>query len=129
MWNVKDIGRLIKQYGGEVDSSSCVDLDAANLVLDIFEQIEACGKEKTSTVNDDKHDCGKKVNIIDIDDSSSDESLVEIPPSTNPMTAKGSEVGANLYYGPLPPVASQAVMLTYSEFGGCRVEQVDINTK
>ena len=51
------------------------------------------------------------MNIIDIDDSSSDEvgafeSLVDLPPATNPLTAKVSEVGANPYYGPLPPVAS-----------------------
>ena len=57
-WNVKDIGRLIKQYGGEIGSSRSQELDAAYLVLDLFEQIEACGKEKTSTLNDDKHDCG-----------------------------------------------------------------------
>ena len=38
-WNLKDISRMISQYGGEI-SSSDEDVDAVDLVLDIMEQIQ-----------------------------------------------------------------------------------------
>jgi len=129
-WNLKDIARLINQYGGEINRSD-KDVDAVDLVIDIMEQIEACSKEKTSAMNDDKHDC-KTVKIITIDDSSDDEidtleTQLETAPSISPIVTKCSEVKEGWYYGPAPPVASQAVKITYSEFGGCRVEQIDMN--
>jgi len=149
-WNLKDITRMISQYGGEI-SSSDEDVDAVDLVLDIMEQIKACSKEKTSARND-KYDCSKTVKIITVDDSSSDEidtvetlsetapsispfvteidtleTLSETVPSVRPIVKKCFKVREGWYCGPSPPVASQAVKITYSEFGGCRVEQIDMN--
>ena len=133
-WNMRDIVRFVKQQGeGEMIICDKTDLDPVSLVLDIFEQVEAVGKGHMealvdSAKNDDKH-C-RVVKIITVDDSSDDEDVVSettlaISTATIPDNKISKCHGDTIYYGPPPPVARQAVALSYSEHGGAMVVQVD----
>ena len=68
--------------------------------------------------------------MITIDDSSDDEDVIsKTTVSTAPASARTCEISKSckedIYYGSPPPVASHAVALSYSEYGGAMVVQVD----
>ena len=72
-----------------------------------------------------------QIKMITIDDSSDDEDVIsKTTVSTAPAaSARTCEISKSckedIYYGPPPPVASHAVALSYSEYGGAMVVQVD----
>ena len=79
-------------------------------------------------IEDDKRTNIRK--IITIDDSSDDEDAIsKTIVSSTPAMDTSCEISKgcreDVFYGPPPPVASHAVALSYSEYGGAMVVQVD----
>ena len=137
-WNIRDIVRFVKQQGGTIEENNA-DLDPIDLVLDIFDQLDSCRQGPSSVdsekgevqimIEDDKH-TNIQTKIITIDDSSDDEDVIsKTPVSSVPTTATSCEISKgcseDIFYGPPPPVASHAVALSYSEYGGAMVVQVE----
>ena len=139
-WNIRDIVRFSKQQG-EILVDNKTDMDSTDLVLDIFEQLDACGKghketsvesekDELQTQLDDNKRSNGQIKIITIEDSddSDDEAVVSkntpsaAPATTSEMPKFFSE---EIFYGPPPLVASQATSLSYTEYGGAMVVQVD----
>ena len=142
-WNMRDIARFAKQQGETIIANKA-DLKPVDLVLDIFEQLDNCGKGLKETPLDCEKDEAKsmkdcktrskgQMKIITIDDSSDDEDVFSMinlapAPTTTTATTTPTEMSKcckeDIYYGPPPPVASHAVALSYSKYGGALVVQV-----
>ena len=125
---MRDIARFAKQQGETIIANKA-DLKPVDLVLDIFEQLDNCGKglketpldcekDEAESMKDCKTRSKGQMKIITIDDSSDDEDVFSMinlapAPTTTTATTTPTEMSKcckeDIYYGP-PPCCSTLLL-------------------